>query len=432
MEYDKNKIPGHDFKSDSFKSRSKPKRKIPLIRMLILAGIVTGIIHLVSPGEPDTKVLDQEPREKISVPEKEKDEAIRGKIKYGMTFSSMMTENGLNCCTFSAFYKSLRNSGYKTLMTGDSFVIHKTPADTLIRISIRNSQRVWYIAEQTDTGITAYVKEPVFEIREEVVTGTLENSLYMSMLEIGEKPELIVRFSDIFAWDVNFFLDPREGDIFEILLEKYYDGREFVKYGKILAARYHNQGELHSAFLFEDADAQESYYDAEGGSVRKRFLKAPLHYTRISSKFTYKRFHPILKRYRAHPAVDYAAPTGTPVYAACDGKVVYRKKCGGYGKTVCLRHGGGYKTYYGHLSRYAGIAPGKYVKQGDCIGYVGSTGLSTGPHLDYRVEKDGRYINPLTIKSPRNRAVPKEKLEAFKKVRDSRITRFSSKQEVQV
>jgi murein DD-endopeptidase MepM/ murein hydrolase activator NlpD len=228
---------------------------------------------------------------------------------------------------------------------------------------------------------------------------------------------LVGEITRIFAWDIDFFRDPRPGDGFQILAEKRFrqdDGR-FLGYGRVLAARYENAGRSFGAVLYRDR-----YYTPEGKGLEKQLMKVPLRYNaRVSSGFSSSRLHPVLGVRRPHWGVDYAGPTGTPILAAGSGTIAYAKWVNGYGKTIKIRHNGVYSTYYAHLHGYApGISAGKRVAQGDVIGYMGSTGLSTGPHLDYRVEKNGRYVNPLTVISDPVAGVSASELPAFLSQRD--------------
>ena len=235
---------------------------------------------------------------------------------------------------------------------------------------------------------------------EEIVTGAvIQSSLFNAVAEVGESPELAIAVAEIFAWDIDFIRDIREGDSFTVLVPKRYREGNFAGYGKILAAEFRNRGDIYRAYLFEDEMGRPAYFDEEGKSLRKAFLKAPLAFSRISSGFTQNRLHPVLKVYRPHPAIAYAAPTGTPIHSVGDGVVTQKGFNNHNGNCVRVRHLGCYETLYNHMSRFApGIRVGSRVSQGQVIGYVGATGLATGPHLDFRMYRNGSPINPLTIK----------------------------------
>jgi hypothetical protein len=230
--------------------------------------------------------------------------------------------------------------------------------------------------------------------------GEIDTSFYDAVIDAGGDAGLVLAVTDILQWDVDFFLDPRPGDRFRLLVEEWVDGQSVVEHGDILAVEYEGQVVSASAYAF-DAEDRTRYYRADGASVQRTLLKSPLNYRRISSHFSHSRFHPILRRHRPHLGVDYAAATGTPVVTIGDGTVVHVGTKGGYGKTVAVRHNHRITTQYAHLSRYGkDIQKGATVSQGQVIGYVGSTGLSTGPHLDFRCQLNGQWVNPLTMDRP--------------------------------
>ncbi|OGD12232.1 MAG: hypothetical protein A2Y86_07005 [Candidatus Aminicenantes bacterium RBG_13_62_12] len=235
------------------------------------------------------------------------------------------------------------------------------------------------------------------ETRRMRIQGVVEDILISAFNAAGEGDILALDFAEVFAWDVDFYIDLRKGDRFNLVYEKIFRGGMPSDYGKILAAEFWNQGKPLQAFRFTYPDTGRSdYFDAEGKSLRKEFMKSPLKYGRITSRFTSSRLHPIRKIYRAHYAVDYAAPVGTPVKATADGRVLAAGWNGGAGRMVKLQHKGGYQTMYLHLSRFAeGIKAGAAVAGGQVIGYVGNSGESTGPHLDYRITQHGKPVNPL-------------------------------------
>lgn len=263
-------------------------------------------------------------------------------------------------------------------------------------------QYFYSIDKSTDNVITSEKLElqttsQIFE-----VSGTIENSLWESMSNSEIKPAIILNYADMFAWHIDFLTDCRPGDIYKLIYEvKTLEKKDTVLSSEIIAGQYVTATSTNTAIRFTNSKGDEGYFDENGKSVKSAFLKAPLQFKRISSYFTKKRFHPILKRYRAHEGIDYAAPIGTPVSAVGDGTVTKSQYSGGYGNLVIIKHPNGYETYYGHLSKYGkGIKKGVRVKQGQVIGYVGSTGLSTGPHLDFRIKKNGSFFNYLTMKMP--------------------------------
>ncbi|MCD6418138.1 M23 family metallopeptidase [bacterium] len=253
-----------------------------------------------------------------------------------------------------------------------------------------------------------------------VADGVVENTLWESMRKMEIEPEAIMNFTDVLAYDFDFVTDTRNGHRFRIAYEKVEFGDSVVKIGKILLAQYITKEKAHTAIWYEDPSGRTGYFDASGKSMKKSLLKAPLTYRRISSHFTHRRFHPILKIYRPHLGVDYAAPTGTPVVASGDGKVIYAGWKGGFGNFIHIKHPNGIETTYGHLSRFAkGIRRGVRVKRGQVIGYVGKTGLATGPHLDYRVKVNGKFVNPEKYAFPAEPPVPRKYLKEYKKYANS-------------
>lgn len=255
------------------------------------------------------------------------------------------------------------------------------------------------------------------KLRTRVVHGRLASSLEQAIRDQEASTALAYRMADALQWDLDFTRDLRIDDRFQVLFEEVFLDGEYYAVGEVLALRYENRGSVYEAYRF---GAEEGFYDADGRPLRKMFLRSPLRFSRITSRFSHRRFHPVLKTYRPHYGVDYGAPTGTPVRVTASGTVQFAGWDRGGGKTVKVRHPGGYLTAYLHLSRFAqGIRPGRTVRQGEVVGYVGSTGLSTAPHLDYRVQHNGRWIDPLTIKSVPARALASSEMPAFREWRDA-------------
>lgn len=265
------------------------------------------------------------------------------------------------------------------------------------------------------SGFSATRQAIVYEVKREVIQGSIDSSLSLALDELGEGPSLAVMMEDILGWDVDFGKDIRQGDTFRLLVEKRFRKGNPAGYGHILALDFHNRDRTFKAFRYTDADGRTSYFDERGQSMRKAFLKAPLSFTRISSGYSNRRFHPILKRWRPHHGIDYAAPTGTPIRTIGDGVVTAKAYDKAAGRYVKIRHPRGYETVYNHMSRFGkSIRTGKQVKQGEVIGYVGTTGYATGPHLDFRVKRHGSYINPLNMKSPPTNPVPAQEMARFR------------------
>lgn len=262
-----------------------------------------------------------------------------------------------------------------------------------LELELSKAKKALFDIETMETRII----EKKTETTAKLATIKIESSLWESAINAGFDPVLVDRLADIFAWDIDFNVELRTGDEFSMIYEvtSLQDG-EVVNYGRILAAYGNVNGKQRWAIWYKCGE-NEGYYDLEGKSLKKAFLRSPLRFTRISSRFTHNRYHPILRIVRPHLGVDYAAPQGTPIWAVADGTVVFAGWKGGYGKFIEIRHASGYSTTYGHLSGFAkGIKVGARVKQKQIIGYVGSTGLATGPHLDFRMKKNGKFVNPLS------------------------------------
>jgi murein DD-endopeptidase MepM/ murein hydrolase activator NlpD len=257
------------------------------------------------------------------------------------------------------------------------------------------------------------------ETRTATASGIIESSLFGAVARAGEQDQLALDLADIFAWDVDFNTELRKGDAFRVAVEKTYVEGRFSGYGRVLAAELTRGTRVLRAVRF-DSDASSGYYDPSGTPLRKAFLRSPLKFSAITSRFTSARFHPILHVMTTHYGVDFAAPTGTPVLASADGVVTLAGWSDGFGKTVGLRHANGFETLYGHLSRID-VTRGQRVAQGTRVGAVGMTGLATGPHLDYRMRRAGVFVDPLKLQSPPAEPIPKADRPAFDRVRDERV-----------
>lgn len=254
----------------------------------------------------------------------------------------------------------------------------------------------------------------IYEVKTSMVTGTISTSLFDAVHEIGEESVLAYALADIFAWDVNFILDIRKGDTFQAIVEKRFRDGKPAGYGDILAARFVNQKKVFNAIRYQDNEIRASFYNEKGENVRKAFLKAPLAFKRISSGFTMNRFHPILKSWKAHPAIDYVAPVGTPIKTVGDGRIHRIGFTKGNGNFIEVRHSNGYASLYLHMKGFArGLKRGSKITQGQVIGYLGGTGMATGPHLCFRMRLNGAPVNPTKLKVPAAKSVSKQNLAEF-------------------
>ncbi len=375
----------------------------------------------------DTMVVEREPIMKYGLPIEEYN-VIYDTIAPRQTIAEVLYRMGFNSnqihklsqCPDSIFNVRKIRPGQVCALLCD-----KDSASTPHYLVYEQSPKA-YVTFDLSNNFHAERKEKPSAWRESEVAGRVNSSLWIAMQECGVTPLLAVEMSHIFGWSIDFF-GIQKGDEFRIIYAQEFVEETPLNNYKILSASFCASNNLVYAIPFTQA-GEELFYNSDGNSLEGAFLKAPLDYYRISSKFSNSRYHPVLKRRRAHHGVDYAAPKGTPVYAIGSGKVIKKAyQANGAGYYLKIRHNSTYTTSYMHLSGYAkGLKEGDYVKQKQVIGYVGSTGLSTGPHLDFRVYENGKPINPLTIKSQPKMPISKENNEAFAIVRDSLVKRLTS------
>ena len=322
-------------------------------------------------------------------------------LRRGDTLVGALGRLGLDHRVSTGIAEALRAEGadLRRMRPSDGLEVTWTLEGEPIGLRWEPSPWLGFAVVASDGGWEARRAETRPDVRVEAVGGEVTRSLFEAVETVGESAQLVLELAEIFSSDFDFTADSRSGDRFRLLVEKRYAGEQFVDYGQVLVAQYLSDGRILTGVGFEPSGGRTAYYDLEGRSLKKTFLKSPLEFTRVTSGFTYRRPHPILGGVRPHLAVDYAAPVGTPVRAVADGTVLQAGWNGGNGIQVHLRHHAGYETMYNHLSRLGpGIRRGTRVDQRQVIGYVGSTGLSTGPHLDYRVKKNGDFVNPLSEK----------------------------------
>ena len=383
-----------------------PRR--PFLIALLATLVLTGVTIAVFPRPEPPRVVQApaptaEPRSAAAAPLAAAPftPSVRTSsvtLRRGDTLVTALGRLGFDRRASSEVAEALRASGadLRKLRTDDELEVTWTLEGEPIAVRWEPSPWIGFAAVATDNGWEVRRGDTRPDVRVEAVSGEVSRSLFEAVEALGESPQLVVELVDIFSSDFDFTADSRTGDRFRLLVEKRYAGEQFVDYGQILVAQYLSDGRVLTGVAFEGSGGRAAYYDPDGRSLKKSFLKSPLEFTRITSGFTYARPHPILGGVRPHLAVDYGAPIGTPVRAVADGVVVVAGWNGGNGIQVHLRHHAGYETEYNHLSRLApGVRAGGRVRQRQVIGFVGSTGLSTGPHLDYRVAKNGRFVNPL-------------------------------------
>lgn len=292
--------------------------------------------------------------------------------------------------------------------------------DTLQKMIYIKNYLTVYVLDIDSSDVRVSMLYKVLRKEVAVIKGEIVSSLYESMLKAGEKPSLIANYADILAWEIDFFTETQNQDSFFVLVEKSYDGDNFIDYGLVSAVRYKGKIGDVIGFFYADPTSYKDYYDKDGKSLRKAFLKSPLRYSHISSYFSRGRYHPILKIVRPHHGIDYVAPSGTPVSAIGAGTVTFAGWKGGYGRFVEITHANRFKSRYGHLRGFGkGIRSGQRVAQGQIVGYVGTTGLSTGPHLHFELVQNGSWVNPLKIIPPRAEPVKPQYRDQYGQHRDS-------------
>lgn len=349
--------------------------------------------------------------------EQDADGVVQGKVASGETIVDILENaSGADAQRFASAAARIMKS--KSFRAGQPYAVFTDPSTGRIRrfeYEVNDKSRLIVEGEENPQ---ARLEDIEYATLLETCEGVIEDSLFQAVADIGESPQLALKLVDLFGSEINFIRDLRKGDSFSVLVEKRFREGEYRGYGRILAARFTNKGKTWEAWLFRDPDGGLSYYNSKGENLTKTLLMAPLAVTRLTSKFTQQRRHPILGGIRPHLGVDYAAPTGTPVKAVGDGTVVGRSWNGGYGNQVIIRHGAtGMESMYAHLSGFAsGLKVGQRVRQGQVIGFVGSTGLSTGPHLDFRLKYNDKFINPAKAINPRGAPVDPALASKFKRV----------------
>ncbi|APG28750.1 peptidase M23 [Syntrophotalea acetylenivorans] len=385
-----------------------------LLPLLVLLGL--GSLLLLS-NRQQADLIAQDGGNTIpeisAVPEVKR-ELVRGAIQPGETITSLLGHiftpqqiHNLNkqCKEVFPLSKLCAGQDYRLALRDGAFERFEYDIDNEEQLIILQNE------EGFDISRTAIP----YTVEQQLINGTITSSLFNAVLKSGESETLAINLADIFAWDIDFIRDIQNGDSFQVLVEKRFREGKQAGYGRILAATFANRGETFQAYLFKDGNQRAAYYDEQGKSLRKAFLKAPLSFSRISSGFSLRRFHPITKTWKSHPAIDYAAPTGTPIKAIGDGVISRIGRTKHNGNFIKLRHSNGMQSLYLHMNGFARkMRMGKRVAQGQTIGYVGMTGLATGPHLCFRMYKNGRPINPARLKSTPTAPVSKANMAAFK------------------
>jgi murein DD-endopeptidase MepM/ murein hydrolase activator NlpD len=339
-------------------------------------------------------------------------------VQRGDTLELLFRRNGLSLNDLAGMVAlPAATPALKLLKPGD--VLEITHRDGEVMSLTRELDEIKLLEiSRGESGFEARTIERHVDIRTTGAHGRIDSSLFEAGTAAGMTDRTTMDMAGIFEWDIDFIQDVREGDEFTVIYEELWRDGVKLRDGEIVAAEFVNQGKPYRAARFRDEAGRSGYYTPEGRSVRKAFIRAPLNFTRISSNFNPNRRHPVLNTIRAHRGVDYAAPTGTPVRAAGSGKILFRGSQGGYGNTIILQHGNNITTLYGHLSRFGSFRAGARVNQGDVIGFVGQSGLATGPHLHYEYRVNGAHRNPRTVPLPPADPVPAARETEFRAAAD--------------
>jgi len=434
-----------DFKSDrASKARSGNPLSMQssfhsnlLIKLLMVTAVATLLGFSVSNWPPSAKAADSTPnssRLHYSLPLPAQDPALQGEIietsetmdvpswesviiKSGDTLASIFSKKGISSTTthkIATLNEQTRKLRY--IQPGDEIKLLLDEQRQLRQMKyIPDITRTLLIQRNDDQAFTSQIINYQLDAYPVYREGVIDSSLFEAAANADIPEDVIMDLVAIFGWDIDFSLDIRSGDRFGIVYEELYKDDVKIRNGRILSANFINKSKTYRAVYYTDPSGSSDYYAPDGKSMRKAFLRSPVKFSRISSRFSNKRWHPVLSKWRSHKGVDYAAARGTPIRASGDGKIIFVGRKGGYGRHVVIRHGGRYTTAYGHLHRYAkGTRSGKKVKQGQIIGYVGSSGLATGPHLHYEFRVNGVHRNPLTVKLPEAQPVNAAYLDNFK------------------
>lgn len=365
----------------------------------------------LSPVDP--KATGEKASDTTGTAEAESEDVIKGTINKGDTVGKLLGEVADNNVVQGYINATRRVFPLTSFRAGQPYVlVCDVESGTVKRFEyeIDNKRRLIVEGEQP----VARVEAIEYDVRLARIEARIDSNLFQSVADIGESPLLAITLANLFGWEINFIRDLQEGDSFQVLVEKNYREGSFRGYGRVLGATFTNRGKTYEAFLFHNGQSSNQHFNAKGENLKKVLLQAPLSFTRLTSRFSHSRKHPIFGNNRPHLGVDYGAPMGTPVKAVGEGTVSVRGWVGGYGNQIALRHAAGLESMYSHLSGFArGLQKGNKVRQGQVIGYVGSTGQSTGPHLDFRLKQGGKFVDPTKAINPRSAAVYKKFASEF-------------------
>lgn len=396
-------------------------KKLRIITIVASVVLAIMLIDHYTPSQRHNDKIDS-PKE-VSAPLIEKQNILYGLavdsfdveksiVQNGESFGNILLAYGVEYPVIHKIANDFKDVfDVRRLRSGKPYSVftEENDSNTVARYLVYESSAVEYFVFDLNDEVNVYSGKKKVTIEVKEISGNITSSLYESLRGKGGSAGLTMELSDIYAWSIDFF-HIKKGDSFKVVYEeKFIDDTVSVGTGRILAADFHHQGRSYYSFYFNKGDKYRDYFDERGNTLRRAFLKAPLNFFRISSRYSKRRFHPVLKRNKAHLGTDYAAPKGTPIMATANGQVIAASRTRGNGNYVKIKHNSTYTTQYLHMSKFAsGMKKGKMVKQGDVIGYVGSTGLATGPHVCYRFWKNGKQVDPYKQDLPEAEPIKKE------------------------
>ncbi len=416
----------------SSKLTKKTIRWLVALSSVPLFGMVTAFG--IAPNSPSFEevqvekvVLDLLIPEAISDTQSDQTFWHQENIRRGDTITAILNRLDINDQDSTDFLQAARGSrAMRQLKPGQTIYAQKTADGELLTLRYLFGNEELFLMEKTDDEFKMTEQSIELDTQIQMKSGVINSSLFAATDSAGIPNNIAMQLTEIFASEIDFYRDLRQGDRFTIVYETFTNDGKRTKNGRVLAVEFVNKGKSHQAVYFKASNGADGYYTAEGESLRKDFLLSPLAFSRVSSGFNKARFHPILREWRAHKGIDYAAPTGTPVRATANGIVAFSGAQRGYGNLVVLKHNGKFETAYGHLSRFAGgLTKGRRVNQGEVIGYVGSTGMATGPHLHYELRVDGLQRDPTKLALPTAPPISKKDMKSFHTVTQSLVARLN-------
>lgn len=394
---------------------SKQAVRLPFYSLAPMRDMTTAIdadYQFFKPTHTDINAIDRDPRRPTSA--QARCDWINHQVRRGDTLSGIFKRNGIPVREALLLVKHEQASVLHSLVPGRVMKFCKDEGNELTALNYELGDYQILSLQADGSEFEASVEKRRITARHRYASGRIKHSLFGSARRLGINEKIVMQLVSIFGWDIDFALDLRRGDHYTLIYEELYSGDRKVGTGDVIAAEFVNYGIVYRAIRHVDENGNVEYFTPEGTSLRGTFLRTPVKFSRITSRFNRKRFHPMLKKRRAHRGIDYSAPKGTPVLVTADGRISFIGRKGGYGKTIVVRHGGTYSTLYAHLARYKrGLRTGSTVEQKDVIGYVGSTGMATGTHLHYEFRVNGTHRDPLAYDMPRSSMIPSQYRDEF-------------------